>query len=77
MAIDEDAYSYAEDVAAQLIRFQLLCKPDKVTRALLRRAGFVLHPSRNFYERTAGSGRGASAVFLREHMKRDNPFQSR
>ena len=51
VAIEEESYSYHEDVAAQQIRYRFAAKPDKAIRALLRRAGFELRPSRNAYER--------------------------
>jgi hypothetical protein len=70
VAIEEEAYSFSEDVAAQQIRFQFRVKPDKATRALLRRAGFQLRPSRNTYERHLDETGVAAAAALRAHLNR-------
>jgi hypothetical protein len=70
VSIEADEYAYNEDVAAQVIRFQFRNKPDKATRALLRRAGFVLKTLRIAYERHLDEAGIAAASVLREHLDR-------
>lgn len=68
--IDQDGYLYREDASAETISFRLTTKPDKALRALLRRAGFVLRPSRNTYERTLDCAGIAAASQLRDHLNK-------
>ena len=65
--IDQEGYLYREDASAQTISFRFTAKPDK---ALLRRAGFVLRPSRNTYERTLDCTGIAAVSQLREHLNK-------
>lgn len=70
VSIDQVGYLYREDGAAQTISFRFTAKPDKALRALLRRAGFVLRPSRNTYERPLDSAGIAAVSQLREHLNK-------
>lgn len=70
LSIDQEDYQYREDASAQTISFRFTAKPDKALRALLRRAGFVLRPSRNTYERTLDCSGIAVASELRDHLKK-------
>jgi len=66
--IDQDGYVYREDALAHTISFAFGSKPDKALRALLRRAGFVLRPSRNTYERELDGQALKAAAMLREQL---------
>ena len=69
--IDQEGYLYHEDASAETISFRFTAKPNKALRALLlRRAGFVLRPSRNTYERTLDCAGIAAASHLREHLNK-------
>ena len=68
VTLDDEAFSYHEDPAAESIAFRFTDKPDKATRAHLRRAGFVLRPSRNTYERRLDAAGIAAAAQLRAQL---------
>lgn len=70
VSIDQEDYLYREDASAQMISFRFTAKPDKALRALLRRAGFVLRPSRNTYERALDCAGIAAASQLRDHLNK-------
>ena len=70
VSIDQDEYMYREDVSTETISFRFMAKPDKALRALLRRAGFVLRPSRNTYERALDFAGIEAASGLREHLNK-------
>lgn len=70
VCIEQEEYQYREDSGAGTIAFQFSSKPDKALRALLRRAGFVLRPSRNAYERPLDSDGVAAASLLRDHLNK-------
>lgn len=70
VSIDQEDYLYREDASGQTISFRFTAKPDKALRALLRRAGFVLRPSRNTYERTLDCAGIAAASQLRDHLNK-------
>lgn len=67
---DGPAFSYVEDQDAQQIRFRFAAKPDKATRALLRRARFELRPARKAYERVLDADGLLAAAWLRVQLKR-------
>lgn len=70
VSIDQGGYLHREDASAELISFRLTAKPHKALRALLRRAGFLLRPARNTYERVLDCAGIAAASALRDQLSK-------